>query len=207
MFKIIDGFVKKDYDTKSCKYCGVMIYRGASVCPNCRNKQKTSIWWIVIALMAIIVVFNAMDEDTEKKIDNGNVETDSITETKDKEEESEEDYKASCQEYAYKTVLRNPEDYIGKRVKITVKISSVHKASLLNDEKYYFAYSNDEYDWWTGDRYGVFDRRKEQNPKLLEDDIITVYGEISDPEYTKSLIVSSSELFCIDMKYIDFISE
>lgn len=121
--------------------------------------------------------------------------------------ETEEEYKSSCKEYAYKTVLREPEKYVGERIKITVKISSVHEASWMNDTKYYFANSNDENDWWLGDRYGVFDKREEQKPKLLEDDIITVYGEIADTEQTTSLIVSSSEIFCIDMKYIDFISE
>lgn len=119
---------------------------------------------------------------------------------------AEEEYKASCEEYKYKDVLRNPDDYVGKRVKITVKISSVHEKTWLNSTKYYMAYSQSDYGWY-GDRYGVFDLREEQTLKLLEDDIITVYGEISDPEYTSSLIVNGSETFCIDMKYIDFISE
>lgn len=121
-------------------------------------------------------------------------------------EETEEEYKASCEEYKYKDVLRNPEEYVGKRIKITVKISSVHEKTWLNDTKYYMAYSQTDYGWY-GERYGIFDLRKDQTLKLLEDDIITVYGEISDPEYTKSLIVNGSETFCIDMKYIDFISE
>lgn len=120
--------------------------------------------------------------------------------------ETEEEYKASCEEYKYKDVLRNPDEYVGKRVKITVKISSVHEKTWLNSTKYYMAYSQSDYGWY-GDRYGVFDLREEQTLKLLEDDIITVYGEISDPEYTSSLIVNGSETFCIDMKYIDFISE
>ena len=121
--------------------------------------------------------------------------------------ETEEDYKSSCQEYKYKDVLRNPSDYIGKRVKVKVEISTVHEKSMFNDVKYYFAYDEGEYGYFTGDRYGIFDKREAENPKLLSDDIIVVYGEIADPEYTKSLIISSSELFCIDMKYIDFISE
>ena len=134
-------------------------------------------------------------------------ESETVEETIVIPQETEEEYKASCQEYKYKDVLRNPDNYVGQRIKITVKISTVHEESWLNDGKYYFAYSNDEYNWWAGDMYGIFDRRDVQDPKLLEDDIITVYGEISDPEQTTSLIVSSSEVFCIDMKYIDFISE
>lgn len=129
-------------------------------------------------------------------------ETFSIEEVK----ETEEEYKASCNEYKYKDVLRNPSEYVGERIKITIKISNVHEESWLNECKYYFGYSESEYGWY-GDRYGIFDKRYDESLKLLEDDVITVYGEISDPEYTSSLIVSSSEVFCIDMKYIDFISE
>lgn len=119
---------------------------------------------------------------------------------------TEDEYKAQCQEYNYKDVLRNPENYIGQKIKITVKISSVHSESS-SMPKYYFAYSNDEYDWWFGDRYGIFDYRSEDDIKLLEDDIINVYGEIADPQETKSLILNSEEVFCIDMKYSELISE
>lgn len=151
-------------------------------------------------------------EENAKTETTGIAETETVQESETVEEtivipqETEEEYKASCQEYKYKDVLRNPSDYVGQRVKVTVNISTVHEESWMNDGKYYFAYSESEYGWY-GDRYGIFDRRTEQNPKLLEEDIITVYGEISDPEYTSSLILSSSEVFCIDMKYLDFISE
>lgn len=121
--------------------------------------------------------------------------------------ETEEEYKASCQEYNYKDVLRNPGDYVGQRVKITAKISSVHDKGWLNPVKYYFAYTNDEYDMWIGDEYGVFDYREDGDFKILEDDVIVVYGEIAEPQETVSFIVNSDELFCIDMKYAELVSE
>lgn len=121
--------------------------------------------------------------------------------------EIKKQYMKSCKEYEYKKVLRNPDKYIGKRVKIRVKISSVHEKDVLTPTKYYFAYTNDEYDMWSGDEYGIFDKRESGDPKLLEDDVIDVYGEIAKPEETKSLIVNSQELFCIDMKYTKLISE
>lgn len=141
----------------------------------------------------------------EDVIESENTETENteITES----EESEEEYKASCQKYTYKDVLRNPEDYVGQRVKITAKISSVHEKSLLNPTKYYFAYTNDEYDMWFGDEYGIFDCRDDGDFKILEDDVIAIYGEISEPQETASLITNSQEVFCIDMKYAELISE
>lgn len=121
--------------------------------------------------------------------------------------ETEDEYKTSCAEYNYKDVLRNPDEYVGKRVKITAKVSSVHDKGLLNPVKYYFVYANDEYDMWLGDQYGVFEYREAEDPKILDDDVITVYGEISEPQETKSLIANSQEIFCIDMKYAELISE
>lgn len=120
--------------------------------------------------------------------------------------EIKNDYIKSCREYGYKKVLRNPDKYIGKRVKIRVRISSVHEKGLLTPTKYYFANSKGDYGWY-GDQYGIFEKRDAEKPKLLEDDIIEVYGEIAEPEETSSLIVNSQELFCIDMKYVKLISE
>jgi hypothetical protein len=220
--------------TKKCKHCQSDIPKQAKVCPNCRRKQGGALKWVIIAFLGIgfIGAMGSSDEETktteqvasntnpvkveevkqeQPKANEANVQTEASeiaeSETVVVPQETEEEYKASCQEYKYKDVLRNPSDYVGQRIKITVKISTVHEASWANTEKYYFAYSNDEHGWWSGDRYGVFDKRDDKELKLLEDDIITVYGEISDPEYTSSLIVSSSEVFCIDMKYLDFISE
>lgn len=117
-----------------------------------------------------------------------------------------QDYIESCKEYKYKDVLRNPKKYIGKRVKVKVRISSVHDKSWLNPTKYYFAYSKSTYGWY-GNEYAIFDNRSKEKPKLLEDDIIIVYGEIAEPEDTISLIVNSSELFAIKMKYVKLIGE
>lgn len=209
----------KVQETKLCKHCQTEIPKKAKVCPNCRKKQGSKLKWIIIVIIVLAIIGSNGTKSEEpnkdgeikasESVEGGNLgkNTEVATEeTVSEPEETEEEYKASCEEYKYKDVLRNPEDYVGKRIKITVKISTVHEASWLNDTKYYFAYSKGDYGWHE-DCYGVFDKRAEQNPKLLADDIITVYGEISDPEYTSSLIISSSELFCIDMKYIDFISE
>lgn len=199
---------EKVNETKKCKYCQSGIPRKASVCPVCKKKQSNS--GCAVAILAIIVLCgacSALSKPLNEKVEeNRQAESLAATEAMTEPTESEEEYRASCEEYAYKDVLRNPEQYIGKRVKVTVKISSVHEASWLNDTKYYFANTKADFGWY-GDRYGVFDYRVTQDPKLLEDDIITVYGEIADPQYTSSLIISGSETFCINMKYIDFISE
>lgn len=198
--------------TKICKHCKKVIPKNAKFCPHCYNKQDSVLKWVIIAVIAMVII-TSMAEGEEEQTQNEPKTEQSVASSTDKtteepkKEETEKEYKKTCKEYAYKDVLRNPQKYIGKRIKVTVEISSVHEKSITNGTKYYFAYSEGEYGYWTGNRYGIFDKRSKEDPKLLEDDIITVYGEIADPEHTKSLIVNSSEVFCINMKYIDFISE
>lgn len=129
-----------------------------------------------------------------------------IVETGNTESMSEEEYKELCTEYDYKDVLRNPENYVGEKITITLRISSVHEAGFTNPTKYYFAYSKSDYGWY-GDRYAVYDTRDEQDPKLLSEDIIIVWGEIADTAQTSSLILNSEELFVINMKYVEIIDE
>lgn len=132
-----------------------------------------------------------------------------IEETLEEPEMTEEEYKALCQEYKYKDVVRTPENYIGEKIHIKLKVSSVKEAGLLNGyQKYYFAWSNDEYDMWFGDEYIIMDKRYNKDElKILEGDIIEVWGEIANTEHTTSLIVNSKELFSIDMRYSKLISD
>ena len=220
--------------TKLCKHCKTEIPAAAKVCPNCRKKQGGIVKWIVIVIVVLGVIGAASsggnDNSEPKQASNTNVsnsitKNDDVTESKsesetqiesEKESEeiqetqeetiSEDEYKSLCEEYSYKDVLRNPEDYVGNKIKITLKISTVHEAGITNPTKYYFAYSKSDYGWY-GDRYAIYDKRAEQDPKLLTDDIITVWGEIADPEQTSSLIISSEELFVINMKYVELVSE
>ncbi len=188
------------------------------LCKNDKDKKHNgSVFALVIGFLYFWIFFvYSPSEDTstnneptaiEQTVEE-NEQSEVVDTAAEEPQETEEEYRASCKEYAYKDVLRNPDDYIGKRVKITVKISSVHSEGIGTPIKYYFAYSdNDGSGYYWDDQYGIFDYRDVQELKLLEDDIITVYGEISKPQETISLIVSSEELFCIDMKYVDLIAE
>ena len=198
------------------------------------NKKKKPLWLKILQIIFCIYLcfgfisclgaaftdneYADTKESTEvyietEKVESYDTEID-VPETEIKTEETEEqlltfeEYSAECQEFKYKDVLRNPSDYIGKKAKIEIEISSVHEESLLNAGKYYLGYSKDEeYDMYMGDYYGIFDNRYDTSLKLLEGDVIMVYGEIIEPEYTSSFILNAEELFCIDMKFVELISE
>lgn len=179
---------------------------------------KTAIAGVLLSMFSIAVFSNYTTKNNDYEKDSNtnssisketeiNNSTEKPTKKPKTDKQNKKEYIKSCMTYNYKDVLRKPDKYIGNRIREKVKISSVHEKGLLNDTKYYFANSKDEYDSWYGDEYVIFDNRSKQSPKLLEDDIIEVYGEIAEPEETVSLIVNSSEVFAIDMKYVKLISE
>ena len=192
------------------------------------TQKHTGSWFAIIffVIMCILAFATSGEEEDDTEINNNKVVVENVNEEnnviqnekmKNTEEpvtteepiETEEEYKASCQEYNYKDVLRNPDDYIGKRIFITIEISSVFSEDWSTPIKYYFgnSKSSEDSEYYYGDRYAVFDYRYDNSLKLLQDDVITVWGEISKPQETTSLIVNSEELFCIDMKYVELIAE
>lgn len=184
-----------------------------------RKKKKSGCAEVLVVIIGICfgfffvlpsLVSDNLEENEKQKESNIKVESTQKPQVKKQEKEekktlSRKEYIKKCKEYDYKKVLRNPDKYIGKKVKVRLKVSQVHEESILNASKYYFAYSNDEYDMWLGNEYAIMDMRDKEKPKILEDDIIEVYGEIAEPEQTKSLIMASNEVFSINMKYAKLI--
>lgn len=176
-------------ETKKCKKCGKEIPTSAKVCPYCNKKQKGGIGKILLVVLIIILfvagcsaLFGGDDDSNGKPKPTTEPKQEATTEENSEDNSSDfnvEDFKASCQEVTnFKDMMRTPDNYIGQRFKVTVKISTVESGS--GDYKYYYkAYTNDENDWWMGDFYYLADARQSTDEgyvKLLEDDIATVYG-------------------------------
>lgn len=116
-------------------------------------------------------------------------------------------FKKTCKQYEYKDLARNPESYQGKKIKLKVKISQIIDGGILDDNTYYRVYTNGEDDmWWLGDEYLIMDSREDKTLKLLEDDIIEVYGEFDGTtELERALTGTTEEVLLIDMKYVSLI--
>lgn len=160
-----------------------------------------------------------IDKETEEKVDDIIENLEQITE-EPKEEISEaeiveekptiskEDFIASCQEMPYKTLARNPEEYIGTPIVLTVKISQILQGGFFDDNQYYRVYTNDEYDLWLGNEYFMYDSRVDDDMKLLQDDVIKVYGNFLGTEtVTRALTDTEEEVPSFEALYIELISE
>ncbi len=122
--------------------------------------------------------------------------------------ETKEEFIASCQEIAYKTLARNPDDYIGTRIVLTVKIEQIIQGGLFDDSQYYRVYTNDEYDLWMGDEYFMYDFRIDDDTKILGDDVWKVYAEFAGTEtVTRTLTNTNEDVPAIKVYYAELISE
>lgn len=108
----------------------------------------------------------------------------------------------SCKEYPYKKVMRNPKKFVNKKIKIKCQISQISQGGFFT-KGFLRCYSYSGYGIYAENEYVVYDERVSSSPKLLDDDIITVYGIINEPEeMTRALTGTSEEVFTITMKYV-----
>lgn len=121
---------------------------------------------------------------------------------KAKAKKEKKNFIAKCKSYPYKKVLRNPSKYYGKKIKIKCQVNQIVDGGLFS-EGFMRCYTYSGYDIYAEDEYVVLDKRDNKDPKLLQNDVITVYGTISYPrEVTRALTGTSDEVFAIDMKYV-----
>lgn len=123
--------------------------------------------------------------------------------------ESETEFKQSCQVIPYKTMQRTPEEYIGARIVLTVKISQVIPGGLFDNGQYYRVNTdNSGYDLYLDDEYIMYDMRPEGSMKILQDDILNVYAEFAGiTEVTRAFTSTTEEVPAINVYYADLIGE
>ncbi len=145
---------------------------------------------------------------------------------------SKEEFMESCSELSYKTIARDPDAYVGQNFYFTCIVSSAREGGMFTSyQKYYITYGFDvdkaesyvkkgyadsisdaqfhasDYDvcvW-------LLDNRDANDPdyvKILEDDIIKVYGTFTGMTETKnSLTNETGEQVSLDIKYVELIAE
>lgn len=205
----------------TCKHCGAEIAASAKVCPQCGGKNKPPIykrWWFIAIIVLIVLSAIGGSSDSGKKgFEEGYKDATSNKASASTAssvasvvpEISEDDYKAECQAVDYKELCRYPEKYEGTKVVVKVKVSQIIDANFSGSEKAWRTYTdNSGYGFYADDEYYMLDKRGGDAVKILEDDIITVYGEFTGLEkITRALTSTTDELPRIEVKYADLVDE
>lgn len=214
--------------TTVCPQCGNPIEQ-----PNKKPFYKKWWFWLIVAFFVLGAIGSGMESSEEPKdgnsLESSTSQTDSsnVPEKTDPEEtdapseptqteppaQSKEDYIADCLELnkdlGYKDLLRNPDNYVGQKVKVIVKISQIMDQSLFSSAKYYFGRTdNNGHGWYFDDEICFTDGRIDDDMKILEDDIVVIYGEfVGLKEFNRALTGSSTEMPVIEFKYIELVED
>lgn len=131
------------------------------------KKTFTRVLGILSMILIVTMILSACAEET----------------LSDYETMSKKEYKAACKEIPYDKLAREGNNIIGEKVKIYGKVIQM----LAPDDggtgyEYRIATSAGDYDIWLDDDISVF-YDIEGKKKMLEDDFVTVYGEVTG-DYT-----------------------
>lgn len=195
----------------TCKHCGAEIAASAKVCPQCGGKNKPPIykrwWFIVIVVLIVLSAIGGSSSSSDGSTSSNTIKASASTASSvaSVPEISEEDYKTECQTVDYKELCRYPEKYEGAKVVVKVKVSQIIGANFSGSEKAWRTYTdNSGYGFYADNEYYMLDKRGGDAVKILDDDIITVYGEFTGLEkITRALTSTTDELPRIEVKYAD----
>lgn len=204
----------------TCKHCGAEIAASAKVCPQCGGKNKPPIykrWWFIVIIVLIVLSAIGSSSDSGKKgfeegykdATSSKTSASNASSVASVPEISEDDYKAECQTVDYKELCRYPEKYEGTKIAVKVKVSQIIDANFSGSEKAWRTYTdNSGYGFYADDEYYMLDKRGGDAVKILDDDIINVYGEFTGLEkITRALTSTTDELPRIEVKYADLVDE
>lgn len=200
----------------TCKHCGAEIAASAKVCPHCGGKNKPPIykrwWFIAIIVLIVLSAIGGSGSGSDSSASSSTTKASASTASSAASvvpEISEDDYKAECQSVDYKELCRYPEKYEGTKIVVKVKVSQIIDANFSGSEKAWRTYTdNSGYGFYADDEYYMLDKRGGDAVKILDDDIITVYGEFTGLEkITRALTSTTDELPRIEVKYADLVEE
>lgn len=202
----------------TCKHCGAEIAASAKVCPHCGGKNKPPVykrwWFIAIIVLVVLSAIGGSGSSSDSSASSSKATSKASASTASSAasvvpEVSEDDYKAECQTVDYKELCRYPEKYEGTKIVVKVKVSQIIDANFSGSEKAWRTYTdNSGYGFYADDEYYMLDKRGGDAVKILDDDIITVYGEFTGLEkITRALTSTTDELPRIEVKYADLVDE
>lgn len=119
---------------------------------------------------------------------------------KEKAKKAKKDYIASCKTYKYKDIARNPDKYYGKRAKFKGEVVQVIEGYL--DITLRVDVTKGKYGIYTDTMYVVYTPKSSTESRILEDDIITIYGELAGIESYETVMGSKVSIPRIDAEYI-----
>lgn len=182
------------------------------------KKQFYKKWWFwaIILGMGLIGSFVQDEEEKEKKPVTKQEEVSESTKEEKKVEEKEPElteeekleeakkarkaYIDSAEEFGYKEIARDPDKHKGKIAKFTGEVTQVVEATF-GDPAYRISVNENEYGLWEDVIYVTY-KVKDGDVRILEDDIVTIYGELKGLQKYKTVLGNKISIPSMEAKYI-----
>lgn len=110
-----------------------------------------------------------------------------------------DDYKTTCQTYTYDQISRNPETYKGQKVHFTGEVIQVLEYSTSVELRVNI--TKDKYGYYDDTVYIIYNNL-DMNNRILEGDIIDIYGELDGLESYVSTLGATITIPRVIAKYI-----
>ncbi len=162
---------------KKCKYCKTEIDDKAKICPHCRKKQSGGCGTVLLVLLFIFLAFILLciiggyhKASEDKKI------------TNEAKQYTESEYKAACKAVSFEEIARDKEALKGEKVTFEGEVIQASSGLYrMNVTKTTYGYT---------DTIIIDIDENSLSEKILEDDIITIWGE-STGQYTYKSVLGA----------------
>lgn len=196
---------------------------------NNAGKKKLKKWHIVLIIIGALLVIGAaanatkqggtqtsttnatsssqVTKETQSSADNSSkVESKKESKT-EKPTESKEKYIESCKEYGYKDISRKPNNYKGKRAKFEGQVVQVQESYgtvvlRVNVTKEENEFAEGGY-LYSDTIYVEYKYKDDNEDKILEDDIVTLYGTLNGTKTYTSIVNSDVTVPYLKAEYVE----
>lgn len=186
----------------NCKKCKMEIPNGAKICPYCRSKQggNPALTVILVVVCIIVILFSINVVGSIIKGYNAAV---SERANSSQSALSREEYIEGCSEIAFSDLERNPDKYIGEPYKFTGKVIEVVERGTTIYLR--VNVTKGEYLW----RDTIFAELElpRSADRILEDDIITMYGDCMGLYTYESITGAQVSLPSLKIRYFELNSD
>lgn len=116
--------------------------------------------------------------------------------------EEKETFKASCQNFSYDEVSRKPDNYKGQHAVFRGQVVQVLEESYTTTINLRVNVTEGSYGWWDDTIYVIY-TLPEGSPRILEKDIVTIYGTLDGLYSYTAVLGNTITLPKINAKYIE----
>ena len=187
-FSTLNNSTALDWCTENNMNCVVETQYSDDFVAGSLISQSVSAGTIVKEESKLKVVYSLGHKKTEEEI----------------KEEEKAAFKSSCQRYSYEEISRNPENYKGKPAVFTGEVIQVQEERMA---PYIVAtlrvdVTKNEYGWYDDTVYVTY-VFPEGDPRILEKDIITMYGTLNGLKSYTSILGATITIPDFNAKYIE----